>query len=103
MDFEKILSLDPIIHAPTRLAILSVLITVESAVFVFLKEATGTTDGNLSKHLTRLETSGYISIRKSFAGKKPQTTCAITDKGTKAYYNYLEQLEQIIGLRKEQG
>ena len=101
MKHEKILSLDPIIHAPTRLAILSILITVENANFTFLKESTGTTDGNLSTHLTKLEESGYISIEKKFIGKKPQTTCSITLKGRKAFEIYLEQLEQIVNRQKD--
>jgi DNA-binding PadR family transcriptional regulator len=100
MDREQIPKLDPIIHAPARLAILSILITVENAVFTFLKESIGTSDGNLSTHLTKLEDSGYITIKKTFKGKKPQTICAITEKGRKAFYNYLEQLERIISLKK---
>lgn len=101
MKHDKIMNLDPIIHAPTRLAILSILITVDNANFTFLKESTGTTDGNLSTHLTKLEESGYVSIEKKFVGKKPQTTCAITKKGRTAFEKYLEQLEQIVQKQKE--
>lgn len=101
MKHEKILQLDPLVHAPTRLSILSILITVENANFVFLKESIGTTDGNLSNHLTKLEESGYINIEKSFKGKKPQTTCAITQKGREAFEKYIEQLEQIVQRQKE--
>lgn len=101
MSHEQIFKLDPIIHVPTRLEILSILITVENANFTFLKESTGTTDGNLSTHLTKLETNGYITIKKTFKGKKPQTTCAITEKGRKAFIRYLEQMEQIIRLQKK--
>jgi len=101
MNHEKIRQLDQVIHAPIRLAILSILITVDNASFTFLKESTGTTDGNLSTHLTKLEESGYISIEKKFVGKKPQTTCAITKKGRTAFEKYLEQLEQIVQKQKE--
>ena len=100
MQHDKILKLDPVIHAPTRLAILSVLIGVESSTFAYLKEATNTTDGNLSTHLTRLETAGYITIEKTFVGKKPQTNCTITAVGRQAFENYLTQLEQIVKLQK---
>ncbi len=101
MSYKKILQLDPLIHAPTRLAILSILITVESANFTFLKESTGTTDGNLSTHLTKLEENGYIKIKKTFKGKKPQTNCAITKKGRAAYSDYLTQLERIVREQKD--
>lgn len=103
MDQNKIFQLDPIIHAPTRLAILSILITVENANFTFLKESIGVTDGNLSTHLTKLESSGIITIEKTFKGKKPQTICAITNKGREAFKNYLDQLEQIVQSQKEKA
>jgi len=100
MNPDKILQLDPVIHAPARLAILSILVTVENADFKFLKESTGATDGNLSTHLSKLEASGYITIEKSFNGKKPQTRCAMTPAGRQAFLNYFEQLEQIVQNQK---
>ena len=99
MEHKKILQLDTMIHAPTRLAILSVLISVENAHFTYLKESIGTSDGNLSTHLTKLEEAGYIRIKKTFKGKKPQTICTITKQGKKAFREYLEQLEQIIQIK----
>ena len=99
MEHKKILQLDTLIHAPTRLAILSVLISVKNAHFTYLKESIGTSDGNLSTHLTKLEEAGYIRIKKTFKGKKPQTICTITKQGKKAFREYLEQLEQIIQIK----
>ncbi len=99
MKTDSILSLDPVIHAPIRLAILSILITVESADFNYLKEATGTSDGNLSTHLSKLESSGLIEISKTFKGKKPHTSCRMTENGRSAFLAYIDQLEQIIGNR----
>ncbi len=96
MSHEHILELDPLVHAPVRLAVLSVLAGVEDADFVFLRESIGTTDGNLSTHLARLEEAGYVRIRKTFVGKKPHTTCAMTRKGRKAFVAYLGQLERIV-------
>ena len=100
MAYENIPQLDPVIHAPARLAVLSILISVESADFAYLKESTGATDGNLSTHLTKLEESGYISIKKAFKGKKPHSTCTITKKGRKAFEKYIENLEQIVQTQK---
>lgn len=101
MNQAFILQLDPLIHAPTRLAILSILGTVANANFTFLKEATETTDGNLSTHLTKLETAGYITQTKIFVDKKPQTLCAITDTGRQAFKSYLDQLEEIVKSQKK--
>jgi DNA-binding PadR family transcriptional regulator len=101
MNPEQILKLDPVVHAPIRLAILSILITIKDANFSYLKEAIGTSDGNLSTHLTKLETSGYVSIEKKFVGKKPQTICSITESGRAALSKHLEQLENIVAMQKD--
>ena len=101
MNPEQISKLDPVVHAPIRLAILSVLVTIKSAGFSYLKETIGTTDGNLSTHLSKLESSGYISIDKKFVGKKPQTICSITEAGRIALSNHLEQLENIVARQKD--
>ncbi len=100
MSHEEILALDPIVHAPNRLAILAILINVESANFTFLKESIGITDGNLNTHLTKLADHELIEIKKAFVGKKPQTTCMITEKGRQAFLNYLSSMEQIIKNQK---
>ena len=93
---DPILHVDTLIHAPVRLAILSVLVTSKSASFKFLKEATNTTDGNLNTHLSKLEAANYIKIEKRFVGKKPLTECKLTATGRKAFMNYLTQMEQFI-------
>jgi DNA-binding MarR family transcriptional regulator len=88
--------LDPLLHSQLRLAIVSLLISVESAEFTFLKEKTASTAGNLSVQLDKLSEAGYISIEKSFKGKKPLTTCKITKQGIKAFENYVNILKQYI-------
>ena len=98
---DTILQLDPLIHAPTRLAILSVLIAVEEANFSYLKEAINTSDGNLSTHLSKLESGKLITIKKTFKGKIPQTLCRITEKGKKALSDYLSQMEKIVAMKDE--
>ena len=92
-DFKQ---LDPLLHSQLRLAVMSLLIGVESAEFVFIKEKTGATAGNLSVQLDKLSTAGYLTIEKSFKGKKPLTTCKITKSGIKAFENYVETLKQYI-------
>jgi DNA-binding MarR family transcriptional regulator len=97
---EKFAQLDPVIHSRTRLAVLSILVSVKEASFNYLKEMIGTTDGNLSASLSKLEEAGYISIKKAFKGKKPLTTCRISEKGTKAFSEYLKALESYIGFKE---
>lgn len=90
---ETFAPLDPVIHSQVRLAVLSILLSAQRADFNYLKKTTGTTDGNLSTHLVKLEEAGYITIKKSFSGRKPLTTCALTEKGRAAFARYVKALE----------
>jgi len=100
MGHEELMQLDPLIHAPIRLAILSILCTVENANFTFLKDSINVTDGNLSAHLTKLEEAGYIGIQKTFRDKKPLTLCSVTNIGRKAFQNYLEHIQRFVESQK---
>lgn len=88
--------LDPLLHSQLRLGVMSLLMSVESAEFTYLKEKTNSTAGNLSVQLDKLSEAGYISIEKSFRGKKPLTTCKITKQGLKAFENYVTVLKEYI-------
>ena len=91
MPFE---ALDPLLHSQLRLAVMSLLISVESADFVYIKEQTGATAGNLSVQIDKLSTAGYISVEKKFEGKKPKTTCKITKQGIDAFESYVKNIQQ---------
>ncbi|MEO5603937.1 MAG: transcriptional regulator [Cyclobacteriaceae bacterium] len=88
--------LDPLLHSQLRLAVMSLLISVDSADFTFIKEKTHSTAGNLSVQIDKLSEAEYISVEKSFKGKKPLTTCRITKKGIKAFEDYVIILKQYI-------
>ena len=90
--------LDQLIHVPARLAIMTVLSSVEAADFVFLQRTTGLTKGNLSSHLTKLEDAGLVKIEKKFVNKRPNTTVALTPEGkerTAAHWDKLERLKSL--------
>ena len=89
------LSLDRLIHEPGRLAILTVLPSVNAADFVFLQRTTGLTKGNLSSHLTKLEEAGLVEIQKRFVGKKPNTNVALTTVGKQRIARHWDQLERL--------
>ena len=88
--------LNPILHSQLRLAIMSILLSVDEAEFVYLKEKTQSTDGNLSVQLDKLSEAGYINIEKSFVGKKPRTACRITSVGRQAIEEYVETLKEYL-------
>lgn len=90
--------LNPIIHSQLRLAIMSILISVEEADFNYLKERTEATSGNLSVQLEKLRQEGYIEVNKAFVGKKTRTSCRVTDKGRLALEEYVNALKSVLGI-----
>jgi DNA-binding transcriptional ArsR family regulator len=92
-----LIDIDRTIHEPARLIIMAILSAVEEADFLYLLNATGLTRGNLSSHLTRLETAGYVSIEKTFAGKIPRTIGRLTNEGRQALDTYRQQMGAVIG------
>ncbi|WP_029903481.1 transcriptional regulator [Prevotella sp. 10(H)] len=88
--------LDPLLHSQLRLAVMSLLLSVEEADFVFIKEKTNATAGNLSVQIDKLNEAGYISVRKFIDGKKPRTVCKITEVGIDAFDKYVKALQDYI-------
>jgi len=89
-------NLDPLLHSQLRLGVMSILIGSESADFTFLKEKTGSTAGNLSVQIDKLEKAKYINVEKSFKGKRPLTTCKVTKTGIAAFDTYVKHLKTYI-------
>lgn len=90
--------LDPLLHSQLRLAVMSILMTVEEADFVYLREKTESTAGNLSVQLDKLSSAGYLCIQKEFSGKRPRTVCSITSQGRKAFEDYVDTLRTYLNL-----
>jgi len=95
-DIQNITSVDKLIHEPARLNIMTRLYVVESADFLFLMRQTSLTFGNLSSHMSKLESAGYIKIKKEFIGKKPHTMIFLTKKGRTAFEEYRKKMEQFF-------
>lgn len=90
--------LDPLLHLQLRLAVMSILMSVEEADFVYLKEKTEATAGNLSVQIEKLSNAGYITVEKGFQGRKTRTVCKVTDKGRKAFEEYVNALRSYIDI-----
>ena len=82
-----------------RLGIMSVLMVNEWTDFNTLKEQLKVTDGNLASHISALEKEGYLTVRKQFLGKKPNTSFAVTKAGKKAFNDHLDGLEELLKRR----
>jgi DNA-binding HxlR family transcriptional regulator len=89
--------LNPVIHGKLRLALLSLLTTVEEAEFTWLRARTGSTDGNLGAQLAKLEEAGYVAVEKKFVQRKPQTLYRMTETGRAALTEYVRALKQLLG------
>jgi len=87
---------DELIHAPTRLAIVSLLAAADWADFKFIRDEVGLSDSALSKQLTTLEEAGYVEIRKAFVGKRPRTSARLSKAGKSAFDLHVAALQQII-------
>lgn len=101
-ELRKFTEVDRLMHEPARLLITSILYAVEQVDFVYLLRETALTKGNLSAHLTKLESAGYVSIEKTFRGKIPQTRIALTDEGRAAFDAYRKQLERVVNRLSEE-
>jgi len=96
-EVHPLADLDPIIHAPARLMVMTYLYVVESVDYVFLMRQTGLTWGNLSTHLAKLEEAGYVAVEKECRGKKPLSMIRLTERGRRAFREYKTNMQQFLG------
>ena len=89
---RTISTLDRVIHEPGRLMIVALLAGVKECDFQFLLTETKLNKGNLSSHLSKLETAGYVEIVKTCRGKVPMTLLRLTPAGLKSFEGYRKQL-----------
>lgn len=88
--------LDPLLHSELRLAIVSILVNLNEADFVYIKKTTQATSGNLSVQIDKLAEAGYIAVEKVFEGKKPKTICRITEEGLNAFEEYVDAIKTYL-------
>lgn len=91
------MNLDPVIHAPARLQIVSLLAAATEAEFAFVRDSLEISDSVLSKHAAALEKAGYVEIRKGYVGKRPRTWLRLSAQGRRAFTAYVDALQQIVG------
>jgi DNA-binding transcriptional ArsR family regulator len=94
--------LNPLLHSPLRLAIISLLIGVKEADFKYIKDATEATAGNLSVQITKLKEAGYIEVEKKFQNNYPLTICKITKQGLNSFESYVQAIQGYIAPETEQ-
>jgi DNA-binding MarR family transcriptional regulator len=100
---KMMMGVDRTIHEPARFHVMASLSVVESADFVFLLRQTGLTAGNLSAHVNRLEAAGFLDVKKTFKGKRPQTIVKLTRKGRAAFAGYLKAVRGVLDQLRQSG
>ena len=88
--------LDPLLHSELRLAIVSILVNLNEADFVYIKKTTQATSGNLSVQIDKLAEAGYIAVEKVFEEKKKKTICRITEEGLNAFEEYVDAIKSYL-------
>ena len=91
--------INKVIHQPARLKVMAALFALKSdaeADFTFLRDHLNLTDGNLGAHIEKLESKGYLSVRKAFVRRRPRTFLRLTRTGRRAFEDYLEALHSVI-------
>jgi DNA-binding transcriptional ArsR family regulator len=89
-------AIDELLHSRARLAIVAFLAGAEEADFTAIRDATKMTDGNASVHLRKLEDGGYVTVRKHFVARKPQSLYALTARGRNSLLAYVAHLESLV-------
>ena len=95
-DLAALGDLDRLVHEPGRLMLMALLYVIDSADFTFLLNQTGLTWGNLSAHISKLEEAGYITVDKSFKGKRPNTMLRLTPQGRSAFQAYRQTMRLVL-------
>jgi len=85
-------NINRVVHEPVRLAILKILTSAKEVDFNFLLTTLGLTKGNLATHTSKLETAGFIEVKKEFRGKIPHTSYRITKTGRREFQEYWENM-----------
>jgi len=94
--------LDPIVHQPARLSIMAALAVTCEIEFSVMRDTVAISDSLLSRYISILEKAGYINIRKTFVNKRPKTWLSLTTGGRKAFNDYVQVLQNIVGQKSKQ-
>ena len=95
--------LDSLLHSQLRLSIMTLLMAVDEADFVFLKEKTKATSGNLSVQIEKLSEANYIEVDKFIDGKRPRTVCRVTPVGIAAFEKYVKDLNAYFDMAQKKS
>ncbi len=79
-----------------RLGIMSALIVNDFLDFNALKTLLEATDGNLASHIKSLEKAEYVTFKKEFIDRKPNTKYYVSKKGKVAFIKHIKAIESLL-------
>lgn len=89
-------TLNRVIHERARLGIMTKLMAEGESDFTELKKSLSLSDGNLNAHLKVLLKNEYILMTKEFVANRPRTAYRVSDKGERAFNEYINSLEKFL-------
>ena len=93
---EFLEELNPLVHDPVRLALLSLLLAPKELPFRTIQEILGVGFGELNKHILKLSEASYLKISKTYVDTRPRRIITITSKGEKAVQAYANRVTKVI-------
>lgn len=95
--------LDPLIHPPKRLRIMSLLAATDGIEFAFLRQRLDLSPSDLSKQMSTLEDAGYVKVHKTGRGPGSTTWYRLTRLGRGRYEAHVGALRDLIAPLSGQG
>jgi DNA-binding MarR family transcriptional regulator len=95
-DIQTVMELDVDLHNPTRLSILMFLLPRGRAPFTIIQKALGLTSGNLSSHIKKLQSKGFVEVKKKFIDLKPTTVLYLSPEGRNSIVEYASNLSSVL-------
>jgi DNA-binding MarR family transcriptional regulator len=89
-------ALDPHIHAPARLRLVTMLTAVSEVEFATLRAGLEVSDSVLSKHVAALAAQGYVRSRKGVHRGRRTTWISLTAQGRRSLDAHVAALREII-------
>jgi DNA-binding MarR family transcriptional regulator len=87
---------DEVIHAPQRLRICAMLSAAQGVEFAVLQENLDLSKSALSKHLSHLVESGYVTQERSVRDARSRLWLSLTPAGARAYRGHVRALQEIV-------
>lgn len=90
--------LDPVLHAPARLFIVTLIADMRWWRFAVVRDALGLTDFGLSRQLTKLHMAGYVRTQ---CARGQCTWVRLTPDGRDRLVSHLEALQDVVSKTAE--